>query len=374
MFYLFFRIIGSFINLNLLVIYMFKISKVEESSFYIDQAMKSMQEYATKEREKIGERFEKSIGTFRKDLNDVNINKRKDLELQKIRFLNDRLNDSLKKIIKSFPNLSKTQEIYLNLINTSDVNVAEIKDALARLLWIVNTIDEFTQTTESKLKKTKTQATIGFLMKKYLGKVNSLFYKNKTFFRRLDEARKFINKLPTFEDLHTIAIAGFPNVGKSTLMKKMTGSNVEIQDYPFTTKGLMFGYIKENNIKYIQFIDTPGLLGRDKNNGIEQRAEVIITKYAASIIFVIDFTESCGYSVESQMKLLKKTQEVQPNIVIYLSKTDIYNEENEDIRKQNEVKLKKYQIFTDSDILRKYCLDEQKKTIKFDPTKLKVIR
>ena len=353
---------------------MFKISKVEESSFYIDQAMKSMQEYATKEREKIGERFEKSIGTFRKDLNDVNINKRKDLELQKIRFLNDRLNDSLKKIIKSFPNLSKTQEIYLNLINTSDVNVAEIKDALARLLWIVNTIDEFTQTTESKLKKTKTQATIGFLMKKYLGKVNSLFYKNKTFFRKLDEARKFINKLPTFEDLHTIAIAGFPNVGKSTLMKKMTGSNVEIQDYPFTTKGLMFGYIKENNIKYIQFIDTPGLLGRDKNNGIEQRAEVIITKYAASIIFVIDFTESCGYSVESQMKLLKKTQEVQPNIVIYLSKIDIYNEENEDIRKQNEVKLKKYQIFTDSDVLRKYCLDEQKKTIKFDPTKLKVIR
>jgi len=70
---------------------MFKISKVEESSFYIDQAMKSMQEYATKEREKIGERFEKSIGTFRKDLNDVNINKRKDLELQKIRFLNDRM-------------------------------------------------------------------------------------------------------------------------------------------------------------------------------------------------------------------------------------------------------------------------------------------
>ena len=119
---------------------MFKIPKVEESSFYIDQSMKSMQEYATKEREKIGERFEKSIGTFRKDLDEVNINKRKDLELQKIRYLNDRLNDSLKKIIKNFPNFAKTPEIYINLVNTSDVQVAEIKDALARLIFWANPI------------------------------------------------------------------------------------------------------------------------------------------------------------------------------------------------------------------------------------------
>ena len=353
---------------------MFKIPKVEESSFYIDQAMKSMQEYATKEREKIGERFEKSIGTFRKDLDDVNREKRKDLELQKIRYLNDRLNDSLKKIIKNFPNFAKTQEVYINLINTSEVNVTVIKDALARLLWIVNTIDEFTQATESKLKRTKTQATIGFLMKKYLGKVNSLFYKNKTFFRNLDEARKFMNKLPTFEDLHTISIAGFPNVAKSTLMKKITGSDVEIQNYPFTTKGLMFGYLKEDGAKYIQFIDTPGLLGREKSNDIEQRAQIVITRYSQSIIFVIDLTESSGYNVESQMKLLKKTEELQKNIVIYLSKTDIFNEETEEVRAEYDKKLKKYLVFTDAEKLRKHCLDEQKKMIKFDPTKLKVIR
>lgn len=353
---------------------MFKVSKVEESSFYIDQAMKLMQEYATKEREKIGERFEKSIGTFRKDFDDVNLNKRKDLELQKIRFLNDRLNDSLKKIIKSFPNFAKTQEVYINLINTSEVGVTEIKDALARLLWIVNTIDEFTQVTESKMKKTKTQKTMGFLMKKYLGKVNSLFYKNKTFFRRLDEARKFINKLPTFEDLHTISIAGFPNVGKSTLMKKITGSDVEIQNYPFTTKGLMFGYLKEDGVKYIQFIDTPGLLGRDKNNSIEERAQLVVTRYSQSIIFVIDFTESSGYNVDSQYKLLRRTEELQKNIVIYLSKTDLFNEETEEVFKSYEKKLSKYQVFRDSDKLRKHCLDEQKKMIKFDPAKLKVIR
>jgi len=353
---------------------MFKIPKVEESSFYIDQAMKSMQEYATKEREKIGERFEKSIGTFRKTLDDVNMDKRKDLELQKIRFLNDRLNDSLKKIIKNFPNFAKTQEVYINLINTSEASVTEVKDALARLLWIANTIDEFTQNTEAKLKKTKSQKTVGFLMKKYLGKVNSLFYKNKTFFRKLVEARKFLNKLPTFEDLHTISIAGFPNVGKSTLMKKITGSDVEIQNYPFTTKGLMFGYLKEEGVKYIQFIDTPGLLGRDKNNSIEERAQIVVTKYSQSIIFVIDFTESSGYNIDSQFKLLKKTEEFQKNIVIYLSKTDLFNEETEQSVKEYEKKLTKYLVFRDSEKLRKHCLDEQKKMIKFDPSKLKVIR
>ena len=48
-------------------------------------------------------------------------------------------------------------------------------------------------------------------------------------------------------------IVGLPNVGKSTLMKKMTGSDVEIQNYPFTTKGLMFSYLKYNDKKITEF-------------------------------------------------------------------------------------------------------------------------
>ncbi len=354
---------------------MFKIPKIEKSVFYFDQAMKAMSEYATKEREKIGERFQKTISSQRKSSDENNLNKRKDLELQKIRYLNERSNRYLRNIIKTFPKFAKVDEVYIRLINTSDVNVKTIQDALARLLWMCNTIDEMTQNTEHKIKRSKTQQTTGFLMKKYLGRINSLFRKNKEFFEKLDDARKFMNKLPTFEDIYTVAIGGFPNVGKSTLMKKITGSDVEIQNYPFTTKGLMFGYLEYKGTKAIQFIDTPGLLGRDKNNQIEQRAQLVMNDYCSKIVFVIDFTQSCGYTIEEQFKLLKRTNDLGKKVDIYLSKVDIFDEESLELKEEYSQKLKKFKVFEDSEEIKKHLITEMlsmKK--KFDPSKLKLIK
>lgn len=356
---------------------MFRIPQIEKSQYYIDNAMNSMQEFATKERTKIEDRFERSKGTARKDQTDVRLDKRKDLELQKIRFLNDRLNENLRKISKRFPDFRKIDDIYKKLINTSPTRVEHIQDALARILWIANTVDDFTQKTEHKMKRVHSQETAGFLMKKHLGKVNSLFRKNKEFFQILEDARKFMNKLPTFEDLYTVSIAGFPNVGKSTLMKNISGSNVEIQNYPFTTKGLMFSYLKHNDKKVIQLIDTPGLLGRTKSNEIEARAQIVINDYCSKIVYVIDFTENCGYSAENQLKLLKqiKNDNSSKTIVIYLSKTDIYNEEDIERKDEAEQKIKKFQVFSNKDELKKYLIDEfLKENKKFDPSKLKLIK
>ena len=353
---------------------MFKIPPVEKGQFLIDRAMDAMGDEAQRERPKIGIRFAKNASTQKKSQDENNLNKRKDLELIKIRHLNKEVNNRLRKILKSFPNFSKMPEIYIKLINTSQVPTKKIVDALSLLKWIADTSDEYTQKSEFKIKRAKSNETVGFLMKKHLGKINSLFRKNKECFVNLDEARKFMNKLPTFEDMYTIAIGGYPNVGKSTLMKKITNSNVEIQNYPFTTKGLMFSYLKHNDKKIVQMIDTPGLLGRDKNNDIEERASIILHEYCSKIIFVLDITESCGYDVEAQMKLLKKISASQKNVVIYLSKTDIYNEEDEEKLKEINSKIKKYTIYKKSEELKdKIIEDYLSKKEKFDPTKLKVI-
>ncbi len=354
---------------------MFRIPKIENGTFYFDQIIREMGDYATKEREKIKERFDKSVGTFRKNNDDVNLDKRKDLELQKIRYINEKTNLKIRKIISSFPKFTKIDPIYTNLINTTHTKVSHIQDALARLLWIANTMDEFTQNTEHKIKYAKSQQTVGFIMKKYLGKANSLFKKNNSFFKTLDDAAKFMNSLPKFEEMYTVAIAGFPNVGKSTLMKKITGSDVEIQNYPFTTKGLMFGYIKSSDKKIIQMIDTPGLLGREKSNEIEEKANVIIAQYSNQIIFVLDFTESCGYESESQIKLLKKIANMGKQIKIYLSKTDIYDEES--IEKKNELKnkIKRYKIYENFEKIKEDIIKEMlNQKSKFDPTKIKLIK
>ncbi len=350
---------------------MFKIPQVEKSSYYIDKAMKSMQEVALKEREKIKERYSKNLGMRRKEKEEINLNKRKDLELFKIKYLNEQINRDVRKIVKRFPNFLKVSEIYIKLINTSQTPVSNIKDSLSLIKWIGDASDEFTEKTQFKIKKAKTSETIGFLMKKHLGKINSLFRKNKDAFEILENARKFMNKLPVFEDLYTIAIAGYPNVGKSTLMKKMTYSNVEIGNYPFTTKNLMFSYLKYNSKKVIQVIDTPGLLNRNKNNSIEERANIIIRDYAQSIVFVLDITDS----VEKQIKLLKHAYEYKKPILIYLSKTDIYNEEHKEELQEIKTKIKKFKIFDNPDELKEFIINDFLKTKKdFNPDKLKVIR
>lgn len=354
---------------------MFKIPQIEKENFYIDRAMKSMQDFAQKERDNIENRYKRVVSTIRKSSDENNLNKRKDLELEKIRHLNTKVNESLRKVIKNFPNFLKIDEIYIKLINTSETPVPKMKEALADLKWICDATDDFTQKTEFKIKRARSQETVGFLMKKHLGKVNSLFSKSKKAFINLDDARKFMNKLPEFMDLHTVSIAGFPNVGKSTLMKKISGSDVEIQNYPFTTKGLMFSYLNYKGTKAVQLIDTPGLLGREKNNEIEERAKIVLTEYCNSMVFVLDFTESCGYSVENQIKLLKKLVYSNKPIVLYFSKTDIYNEEDEERKLEAISKIKKFKSFSDSEELKKFIIDDYLSTKKkFDPSKLKVIK
>jgi nucleolar GTP-binding protein len=340
---------------------MFRIQRIEKSSFYADQLFKAMEEYATKEKELISERFKKTISTQRKTQDENNLNKRKDLELQKIKFLNERSNRQLRKIINVFPKFEKVDRIYIELINTSQTPVNDIKDALARLLWIGNTIDELAKNSSYKIKKTKSQETLGFIVKKFLGRFNSLYKKNKEFFIILNEASKFMNKLPKFEDIYTVSIGGFPNVGKSTLMKKLSGSDVEIQNYPFTTKGLMFGYIYHNQIKSIQLIDTPGLLGRDKNNSIEQRAQIILNNYSQLIIFVLDFTQTCGYSITEQFSLLKKLKKSNLNLILYFSKSDIYNEEDIERREEYNRELKKFEQYSNIDTLKTKLVEEMKR-------------
>ena len=159
---------------------MFKIPKFEKESFYIDSAIDAMQTYAINEKERIDDRFSKTPSTLEKSADEVRLNKRKDLELQKIRFLNDRLHITLKKLIKRFPKFRKLNKIYLKLIDTSNYKVDQIEDSIKRLQWITTQIDDLTKNTEQKIKRAKTQKTINFIMKKYLGKVNSYFSKKQT--------------------------------------------------------------------------------------------------------------------------------------------------------------------------------------------------
>ncbi len=354
---------------------MYKIPKVQTSEFYATQCIESMQTYALKERDDITRRWEKSEQAKKKlKGTEIILNKRKDLEMQKIRYINRQAFAQLQKLQSKLPKTHKIPNIYQELLNTSTVSLKEYKESLRTISQIQDDIDILCSKYLPKIQYAKGHETLKFQFKKFLGKFNSYYSKNYKAFEKLQQAALFLNKLPTFKEIYTIAIAGFPNVGKSTLMKQITKSDVEIQNYPFTTKKLMFGYLYQNEEPLLQFIDTPGLLGRNKSNSIEQRAQIILQGYSQQIIFVIDITESCGYSLDSQLKLFKDTTKSQDNIVVYFSKTDLFEQDEKEEFQRVEKQLKKFKQFTDDSELKEFLLQQEEKTRKVDANKISKIK
>jgi nucleolar GTP-binding protein len=142
----------------------------------------------------------------------------------------------------------------------------------------------------------------------------------------LNEARTVMRNLPSLDDeLFTVAIAGFPNVGKSTLLSKLTTARPEIKPYAFTTKGLNVGYF-EHRFNQIQCIDTPGTLHRTKMNAIERKADITLRYLAHCIISVIDPTEQ-SFTLAQQRTLHTHLEELDKPLFIYVSKTDIASQD-----------------------------------------------
>ncbi len=75
--------------------------------------------------------------------------------------------------------------------------------------------------------------------------------------RFLNDVRNVIRKLPHIEDVFTVVVAGYPNVGKSSFIRLVSSASPEVASYPFTTKGVIVGH-RISGRKRMQFIDTPG--------------------------------------------------------------------------------------------------------------------
>ena len=138
-----------------------------------------------------------------------------------------------------------------------------------------------------------------------LGRMATIMRRQKESLAYLEQVRQHLARLPSI-DAHgrTLLLCGYPNVGKSSFMNKLTRAEVDVQPYAFTTKSLFVGHMDYAYLRW-QVIDTPGILDQplEARNTIEMQSITALAHLRAAVLYFVDVSGQCGYSVAQQTAL-----------------------------------------------------------------------
>ena len=232
----------------------------------------------------------------------------------------------LTEAVEQFPSIDRLHPFYLELTNIL-IGTDKLKKALGAVHNCIPPIDEITQNHIQALKLSKDYQKMKKTRRAAKGRISSILRATASNIDFIIEAKVTLAKLPGIApNIPSIVCAGFPNVGKSTLVKTVSTAEPEIAYYPFTTKSVIIGHLKIGNQR-VQIVDTPGILDRpmSQRNEIELQAITALKYLAKVIIFIIDPSEACGWTFNQQLVLLNEVRKMFPltPLLIAFNKVDI---------------------------------------------------
>ncbi|HMK47809.1 MAG TPA: NOG1 family protein [Methanocella sp.] len=232
---------------------------------------------------------------------------RKEIEESMVITAGNILGDNLRNAVKDWPNLDKIGPFYRELADVI-VGVDELKKRLSSMNWAADKTREISRKYVGMIRKSQDPV---LQRKQAFARMASIVYDVDADLRFINDARNRLRGLPDIKEVPTIVVAGYPNVGKSSFVAAITSARPEIAQYPFTTKGIIIGHFVKNRNLY-QVIDTPGLLDRplEKRNDIELQAIAALRHVGNVLLFILDPSETCGFTLNEQYRLLEEVQNI----------------------------------------------------------------
>ena len=253
--------------------------------------------------------------------------------MRKVKFTAEGFEEKFDDILKGFPNINDVHPFHRDLMDTL-YEKNHYKISLAAVSRAKTLVEQVSRDYTRLLKFGQSLFQCKQLKRAALGRMATIVKKLKDPLVYLEQVRQHLGRLPSIDpNTRTLLICGYPNVGKSSFLRCITKSDVEVQPYAFTTKSLYVGHF---DYKYLRFqaIDTPGILDRptEEMNNIEMQSIYAIAHLRSCVMYFMDLSEQCGFSVEAQVKLFHSIKPLFANksVMVVINKTDIIRPEDLD--------------------------------------------
>eukprot|EP00929_Paragymnodinium_shiwhaense_P002893 TRINITY_DN103209_c0_g1_i1.p1 TRINITY_DN103209_c0_g1~~TRINITY_DN103209_c0_g1_i1.p1 ORF type:complete len:645 (-),score=222.05 TRINITY_DN103209_c0_g1_i1:242-2176(-) len=246
--------------------------------------------------------------------------------MRKVKYCQTTYAEKFAKMLDDFPKIDDIHPFYSDLCNVL-YDRDHYKLALGQVNAVKKIIDNIAKDYVRMMKFADSLYKCKMLKKAALGRMCTAVKKLQGSLSYLEEVRQHLARLPAINPAtRTLILTGYPNVGKSSFMNIVTNANVEVQPYAFTTKSLFVGHLDYGYVRW-QVIDTPGILDHplEDRNTIEMTAITALAHLPAAVLFFVDISEMCGYSIPTQVALFHSIKPLFRNrpLLIILNKTDL---------------------------------------------------
>jgi len=246
--------------------------------------------------------------------------------MRKVKYTQTNFHEKLSTIVDDFPRLDDIHPFYGDLLHVL-YNKDHYKLALGQINTGRNLISRIAKDYVKLLKYGDSLYRCKSLKVAALGRMCTVIKRIGPSLAYLEQVRQHMARLPSIDpNTRTVLICGYPNVGKSSFMNKITRADVDVQSYAFTTKSLFVGHTDYKYLRY-QVIDTPGILDRpfEDRNIIEMCSITALAHLRAAVLFFLDLSGSCGYSIAQQAALFHSIKSLFMNkpLTIVCNKADL---------------------------------------------------